>query len=83
VLQSGAPVLLAVFSPRGGSALARAVPPGHGPLLLAAISPAAMKAATALGATASATAPTPDADGMIAALGRLIAAFRQGNRIGT
>lgn len=83
VLQSGAPVLLAAFSPRGGSALARAVPPGHGPLLLAAISPAAMKAATALGATASATAPTPDADGMIAALGRLIAAFRQGDRIGT
>lgn len=67
-LAEDAPVLAAVFSPRSAALLAAV--PRRAPVWLAAISEAAARAFPA--PARCATAPGPDADGVLVALGKLL-----------
>lgn len=73
LLDRPAPVLLPVFSPRSARLFAEAAGQPTAPLCVAAMSPA-VTAALPLAPAALETAPQPDAEGMLAALGRLLAA---------
>ena len=77
LLRGADPVLLPLFSPRSSLRAAAALAGAQAPLLLAAISTAA-GAAFGLPVRRRAIAPSPDADGMLAALVALIDAGNTG-----
>lgn len=73
VLSAAAPVVVAVFSPRSARLLAaEAGPAPRAPLAAVAISPAAAAPVQALARAGLEVAPTPDAAGMLEALGRVL-----------
>jgi len=73
-LAGGAPVLVPLFSPRSAALLSDAVAPGvRAPLLVAALSPAVAAAWDGPGQGALAVAERPEAEALLAAMGRLLA----------